>query len=119
MEADREHFGGHATLLEAGSEASSHGDEIVMERVGLAGIDRALSWSDGYLMFDETPLPRVVAEFNRYRVQKIEIDDDRINSIRIGGRFRSSDADAFLTLLQRGFPVVVSHDRDRVRLHGR
>jgi transmembrane sensor len=119
IEGDRNHFGGHATELEAGSEASSHGNELIVERIGLDAVGRALSWQEGYLVFDGTPLPQAVADFNRYRTQKIEIDDSSIDSIRVGGRFRCTDADAFLTLLEQGFPVAVSRNGSRVSLHSR
>ena len=119
IEGDRRHVGGQATELEAGGEASTHGNEIAIERIGLNEVERALSWREGYLEFQETPLPRVVAEFNRYRLQRIEIDDPRLNSIRIGGRFRCTDANAFLALLQQGFPVVVTRVGNHVGLHRR
>jgi transmembrane sensor len=117
--ADPRHSGGGAIELEPGGEASTHGGEIAMERIGLTEVERSLSWREGYLEFQETPLPQVVAEFNRYREQRIEIDDPRLNSIRIGGRFRCTDVNAFLALLEQGFPVVVTRDGTHVGLHRR
>jgi transmembrane sensor len=111
--------GANTAELDAGGEASTHGGEIAIERVGLTEVERALSWREGYLEFHETPLPQAVAEFNRYRVQRIEIDDPRLNSIRIGGRFRCTDVNAFLALLEQGFPVSVTRDGTRVGLHRR
>jgi len=108
-----------ATELAAGDRISTHGGEMTVERLDVNDLERALSWREGYLEFHETPLREVVAEFNRYRVQKIEIDDPRINSIRIGGRFRCTDANAFLALLQQGFPVVVTRDENYVGLRRR
>ena len=111
--------GANTTELGAGGEASTHGGKIAIARVGMTEIERALSWHEGYLEFQETPLPQVVAEFNRYRVQGIEIDDPRLDSIRIGGRFRCTDASAFLALLEQGFPVVVTRDGNHVSLRRR
>lgn len=119
IEGDRRQAGGQATELDAGGEASTHGNKIAIERMDVNEVARALSWREGYLEFQETPLPQVVAEFNRYRVQRIEIDDPQLNSIRIGGRFRCTDANAFLALLQQGFPVVVTREGNRVDLHRR
>ena len=119
IEGDRRHFAGQATELEAAGKASTHEGEIAIERMSLDEVERALSWREGYLEFQETPLPQVVSEFNRYRVQRIEIDDPRLNSIRIGGRFRCTDANAFLALLQQGFPVMVTRDGNHVGLHRR
>jgi transmembrane sensor len=116
---DRPLAGGQAAELEAGSGASTHHGEISIDRMNQGEVDRALSWRDGFLEFQETPLPQVVAELNRYRTQKIELDDPRIRSIKIGGRFRCTDTDAFLTLLEQGFPVVASRDGDHVTLRQR
>ncbi len=119
IDGGRGRSGANTTELDAGSEASTHGGEVVIERVGLPEVERALSWREGYLEFREAPLPQVVAEFNRYRVQRIEIDDPRLNSIRIGGRFRCTDVNSFLTLLEQGFPVAVTRDGTRVSLRRR
>jgi len=113
------HDRGQATELDAGSQASAHGNELIVERIGLDAVSRALSWREGYLVFDDTPLPQVVTDFNRYRTQKIEIDDPSIDSIRIGGRFRCTDASTFLTLLEQGFPVSVTRDGNHVSLRRR
>jgi transmembrane sensor len=119
IEGDRDGVGGQATELDAGSEASSHGNELTIDRIGPDAVAQALSWREGYLVFDETPLSQVVADFNRYRTQQIEIDDPSIDSIRIGGRFRCTDASTFLALLEQGFPVLVTHDGSRVVLRRR
>jgi transmembrane sensor len=105
--------------LAAGDKASFQGGEIATGRMDTNEVERELSWREGYLEFHDTPLPEVVAEFNRYRTHKIEIDDSRINSIRIGGRFRCTDANSFLALLQQGFPVVVTSNENHVGLHRR
>jgi transmembrane sensor len=61
-------------------------------------------------------LAEAVSDFNRYNTRKINIDDPTLDTIRIGGRFRSNDADAFLWLLQTGFPINVAQLSDRVSL---
>jgi transmembrane sensor len=119
VEGDRRHAGSQAMELEAGGEAVTHTGEIAIEHKGLDEVGRALSWREGYLEFQETPLPQAVAAFNRYAVKRIEIEDPRLNSIRIGGRFRCMDAEAFLALLQQGFPVAVTRDGNHVGLHRR
>jgi transmembrane sensor len=111
--------GSDAIELEPGGEAFTHENEISVQHVGLTEVERALSWHEGYLEFQETPLTEAVAEFNRYSIQRIVIDDPRLNSIRIGGRFRCTDVNAFLTLLGQGFPVAVTRDGNRVVLHRR
>ena len=67
--------------LEAGAEATTSQDKIVVDRPGLEEIERTLSWREGYLVFRDTPLAVAIAEFNRYRTQSIEIDDRSIDTI--------------------------------------
>jgi transmembrane sensor len=67
-------------------------------------------------MFRDTALADAVADFNRYTARKIVIEDPAIAGIRIGGNFRSDDADAFLWLLQSGFPINVEARGDRIIL---
>lgn len=108
-----------AIELQPGGEAFTHGGEISVQNLGLAEVARALSWREGFLEFQDTPLADAVAEFNRYSTNRIEIDDPRLNAIRIGGRFRCTDVNAFLALLRQGFPVEVTPDGSRVVLHRR
>ena len=107
------------TELARGEEAETHRGEIALSHPGLQEIERQLSWRDGYLAFEGTPLTEVVADFNRYLAKPIEIDDPSIESIRIGGRFRCTDPEAFLALLQQGFPVAVRREANRVSLRRR
>jgi transmembrane sensor len=75
-----------------------------------------LSWRDGFVEFRDTTLSDAVAEFNRYRVRKILIADPSIASVRISGKFRSGNAEAFLWLLQKGFPVTVEEQQEHTVL---
>jgi transmembrane sensor len=65
------------------------------------------------------PLADAVAEFNRYNTRKILIEDPEIAALRVGGNFRSTNIDAFLELMQSGFPIAVHDDGDRIVLKGR
>jgi ferric-dicitrate binding protein FerR (iron transport regulator) len=47
------------------------------------------------------------------------IVDPTIASLRIAGKFRSSNAEAFLWLLQKGFPVTVEEQETRTILKRR
>jgi transmembrane sensor len=119
VEDDQHHSGGDAADLEPGGEASTHDGAIAVKFIGVTEVQRAFSWREGYLEFQGTPLPEAVAEFNRYSIQRIVIDDPRLNSIRIGGRFRCTDVNAFLVLLGQGFPVAVTRDGNHIGLRRR
>lgn len=119
VDAGRDFDQKRAIELDAGAEATTSQGRFVVDRPGLGEIERTLSWRDGFLVFHETPLAVAVEEFNRYRTQKIEIEDRSIDTIMIGGRFRCTDSDGFLELLQKGFPISVTRDATRVSLRRR
>lgn len=79
-------------------------------------LDAALSWRNGQLVFHDTPLAEAVAQFNRYRSKPLVIVDPQLAVMRIGGTFRTSNADGFLQLLQRGFDVEVDTQEEAVLL---
>lgn len=71
-----------------------------------------LAWDRGLLVFTHEPLEQVVAEFNRYNITKIRVGDAEAAQLRVDGTFRATNLEAFLRLLSRGFPVVVTHSSD-------
>ena len=104
------------TQLTAGSEARTSNTPVPIAPPAPAQVEQLLSWRTGYLVFRDTALADAVADFNRYSVRKIIIQDPAIAGIRIGGNFRSDDAEAFLWLLQTGFPIHVEQRSDRIIL---
>jgi hypothetical protein len=71
---------------------------------------------DGFVVFDDAELRDVVDEFNRYTARKIVISDPSLATIHLGGNLRSSNVEAFLALLQAGFPVIVEQTDTSVLL---
>jgi len=104
------------TQLAAGSEARTSKTAVLIDRPAPAQVEQLLSWRSGYIIFRDTALADAVADFNRYSARKIYIEDPAIAGIRIGGHFRSGDADAFLWLLHSGFPINVEQRSDRIIL---
>jgi transmembrane sensor len=104
------------TQIAAGSEARTEKTAVFIDRPEPTQVEQLLSWRTGYLLFRDTPLSDAVADFNRYSTRKIVIDDPAIAGIRIGGNFRSGDSDAFIWLLQNGFPINVEQRSDRIIL---
>jgi len=104
------------TQLAAGSEARTSRTAVLIDRPAPVQVEQLLSWRTGYIIFRDTALADAVAEFNRYSARKIYIEDPAIAGIRIGGNFRSGDADAFLWLLHSGFPINVEQRSDRILL---
>jgi transmembrane sensor len=107
---------GGPVSVPAGNFARSGRDKTTVEPKAASDLDAALSWRTGFLVFRDTPLTEAVAEFNRYNNRKIVVADDGVGSIRLSGKFRSTQHDAFIRLLEAGFPVRVQQAGDQVIL---
>jgi transmembrane sensor len=107
------------TLLPAGSVALASGDGVTVQSGSVAQAEDRLRWRSGFLVFHDTPLASAAAEFNRYNTRKIVVGDAATAALRVGGNFRWSNAEAFVRLLQQGFPVRVEDRADAIVLHRR
>jgi transmembrane sensor len=108
-----------ANFLDAGAVARTSNADVLVRPDAGTEIEKLLSWRRGYLYFDNVPLADAVAEFNRYNSRKMLIEDAGIATLRIGGNFRSTNIDAFLDLMQSGFPIAVEDAGDRIVLKAR
>ena len=82
------------------------GNEI--QQLKQADLDKQLAWRRGTLMFAGEPLSEVIAEVNRYTSLDIEIIDEQIADIRIGGHFKVDETDAMLQALEMSFDIRVT-----------
>lgn len=106
-------------FLDAGTIARTSSSEVLVRTNAQTEAEKLLIWRMGYVSFDNVPLAEAVAEFNRYNVRKIVIDDPTVAALRIGGNFRSNNTDAFLDLLQSGFAIAVEPREHEVILKSR
>ncbi len=106
-----------ATLLPAGSVALASAAGILVRSGPVDLAEEYLSWRSGYLAFHDTPLSAAAAEFNRYNTRQIVIDDPVVADMRVGGNFRWSNTDAFVRLLEQGFPVKAERRGETIVLH--
>jgi transmembrane sensor len=106
-----------STLLPPGSVALASGAGLVVRSGTVADAERALDWRNGFLDFNDTTLAEAVDEFNRYNRRKLVIGDPDAGALRVGGHFRWSNVDAFVRLLELGFPVRAETRGDAVVLH--
>lgn len=107
------------SLLPAGSVATAGRNGVLVRSLPVADAERYLEWRDGFLTFDDTSLAEAAAEFNRFNTRKLELGDDAVADLRIGGNFRWSNAEGFAHLLEQGFPVRAERHADRIVLHTR
>lgn len=62
-----------------------------------ADVAMETSWTDGRIVFRDTPLAAAVDEVNRYLVDKIELQADGKGDAAVNGVFRTGDRDAFVS----------------------
>lgn len=77
-------------------------------------------WTDGRIVFRDTPLRQAVSEVNRYLTAKIELDATSLDAVPVNGVFRTGDRDAFVSTASQVFDLEASPGPDgSVRLTAR
>lgn len=104
-------------LLTAGSVARSSSTELQLNDLPVPEAENLLSWRTGYLTFDSMPLGDAIAEFNRYNSRRIRIRDPQLAALPISGKFRATNAEAFVRVLRDGFGVEAEASGDAIILH--
>jgi len=104
------------SLLQPGEQAeySAGMAGIVQHR---ADMDAATSWTEGRLRFRDTPLPKAVAEVNRYVTRQLVLDP-ALGSITVSGTFGTDEPEAFVAALEAMFPIraLAQDDSSEIRL---
>jgi transmembrane sensor len=103
-------------ILTAGTAAYVGPTGVTVRQQPESEIEDTLSWRTGYLIFRDTALPRVIAEFNRYNESEIAIEDPAVNAIQLTGKFRATNADALIRLLEKSFHVSARRDGPKILL---
>ena len=106
-----------AALVSAGGVAVAGVAGVLVQDKSLPDAEEGLSWRQGIVVFRETLLSDAVAEFNRYNTRQIYIEDPALGSMRIGGHFRTHNAEGFVRLLADAFPIRVEDNEGRIVLH--
>lgn len=75
----------------------------------------ALSWREGRMKFDRTPLGEVMAQIARYHPVSWSFADAGIADMRVSGSFRSDDIGLLLDTLEAALPVRASVDDRHIR----
>jgi transmembrane sensor len=108
--------GSAEVFLTPGSIARADEAGVLVQRKTLPEAEEQLSWRTGVLMFRDQSLGEVAAEFNRYNVRKIVIQDPTVAALKIEGNFRATNVEAFVRLLESGFPVRAEVHADQIVL---
>jgi transmembrane sensor len=101
-----------AAAVTAGEQADAHGRAKVIHELNSAQLSRLLAWRKSSLYFQDQPLGDVVNELMRYTTLKIELDDDALSRLPVGGTFQTSPegVEALLTMLHDGFGTTIRRD---------
>jgi transmembrane sensor len=106
-------------LLMPGSIARADDAGVLVQRKTLPEAEEQLSWRTGVLMFRNQSLAEAAAEFNRYNVRKIVIRDPSVAALKIEGNFRTTNVEAFVRLVESGFPVRAETQANQIVLAAR
>ncbi|MHC9083449.1 FecR family protein [Luteimonas sp. RIT-PG2_3] len=80
-------------------------------RLGRLPADDVGAWRQGWLVFDDTPLPDVIARWNAYLPQPLELaPTPALQALRLTGSFPLDDPAAFVDALPQALPVQLVRD---------
>ena len=102
--------------VSAGQSAIARGGGVELENLRQGDLARKLAWRNQMLVFDGDSLADVIAQFNRYNKRQLVIADPTLAALRIGGYFRPTNLDAFISVLQSDFGIRVDVDDNRLEL---
>ena len=109
------------SVLTAGERADVHGGTAAIRSLKAVELTRSVAWRQGSLYFETQPLSDVVEEMSRYTALRIEIGDESLRRLPIGGTFQANPegAEALLTMLRDGLGLTIRRDgHDRATIEG-
>jgi transmembrane sensor len=105
------------SLLHAGGVAMLDRYGVAIRSNSVIEVARMLDWQSGHLSFRDTTLASAAIEFNQFNRRKLSMGDDEVAAMRVGGHFRWSNVEAFVRLLEQGFPIRAEYRADEIVLH--
>ncbi len=107
------------TPLAAGEEVNVLGDGKIVRRA-TPDVAQTLSWRQRRLVFRETTLGEVVAQFNRYNADvQLQVDNPRMTQRHITGTFDADEPQAFVKFLEEDPAVALERRANRVMIRSR
>lgn len=108
-----------AEPLPAGTIVQASDSGLLLQTRPLAQVEESLSWRQGVLVLHQMTLAEASAEFNRYNIRKIVIEDPAVGELRVAGSFRANNVDGFVRLIERGYSLRSEVRGDQVILRSR
>jgi transmembrane sensor len=94
------------------------GDQLIVGkeqpaiRVSLRDTEKVTSWTERRLIFEDTPLSSVAAEFARYSSRAIHIEDSGVGARKINGVFDATDPASLVEFLSADPTLEIHTDPD-------
>ena len=100
----------------------SAGEQVVatpsqITKPARADVAAATAWTKRELVFDSTPLTDVVAEFNRYNVKPLLVDDASLKGFHVTGVFSSTDPSSLVKFLRTQKGILVDETDRNIRIY--
>lgn len=107
----------HAVAVRSGAAGAlriEEGWQVSYDRAGLqqprkADLASVAAWRRDRIVFEDTPLRRVLAELERYRRGRIILTSDRIGSIPVTAVFDTRQTEAALQTIAETLPIRIFH----------
>lgn len=106
--------GERVTLLKPGDIAIATAGTVALLKATPLELTNELAWRRGVLVFDNTTLGDVAAEFNRYNNKKIIIASDNVGRMRIMGSFQANDLHAVIGMAREMFHLRVVENSNEI-----
>lgn len=94
-------------LLTPGDDLTVANNLITTTKKSSHRLSEELGWRRGMLIFENTPLSQVVAEFNRYETRRIVVADRHTAAIPLSASFPTDGAESFLELAKAMLGIKV------------
>lgn len=95
----------------------ARGPSTLIKSNDIEAVNNELGWREGKLIFQQSDLREVAAEFNRYNRKKLVVEDQATAAMRIGGTFEARNIDAFAELLREAYGLQVDSDGETIKIH--
>lgn len=103
-------------VVESGQSAEWGAGLARIQLTTAAARERRTAWRNGNVVFDGDTLAAAVAEYNRYLSRKIVVADPVLATMRVGGRFGTSDPTAFLHAVSVALNAEIRSDAGSIQI---
>ena len=77
-------------------------------------IDKYIAWHSGRLVFDDTPLPEVAAQLDRWYGIEVVLEGPQIENYKITTTFENESLNQVLDLLELSSPIDVKYENAKI-----